>query len=458
MRTLEESARTASAQWLVDRLDGHSAREIGDGIEKLIRTKELAGGQQLPTIREIAKAADVSPGTVLIAWNHLREAGLINTHRRGGTIVVDSRGTARTPAALPAWSTIDFLQCAPDVALQPDLREALLDSLSDVSLNVFGREYMTERLRSAVEPTWPFAAQSWTTAGGGTEALLLAVAAAAEPGSSVAVDEPASPGLLDTLRDLSLTPIGVAADDKGPCPESLAAAIGAGAVAFVFQPGAEFAMNHQVSQERADELAAVIADSDQPVWVIEDDAIGPLAVEQSPTMGHALPGQVVRVRSYCKAYGIDVRTSVIGGSRELVERSISLRSHGVGSNSRILQNTLAHLIKSREAEEVVIRARESYHRRRDLLADALAARGVKAWSGTKSLVLWVEVADETDALVSLAGRGISVAPGSKVFVAQPSHAVVRISPLQLPDDEAAVLEFAKIVTTAAAGAAREFFD
>ena len=457
MTALESTPGSAAS--LVDRIQGRSARDIGDGIERLIAAGDLAAGEQLPTIRDIAKAAEVSPGTVLTAWNRLRAAGLIRTHRRGGTIVVGTEADADEPRPLPAWATIDFLQCAPDITLQPDLREALMDSLSDTSLNVFGREYMTERLHHAVEPTWPFRAQAWTTAGGGTEGLLLAVAAATSPGAAVAVDEPASPGLLDTLRDLALEPIGVAADADGPLPESLRAAIEQGAVAFVFQPGAEFAADREVTPERATQLADVVAAAARTVWVVEDDAMGPLTEGPTPTLGERLPGQTVRVRSYCKAYGIDVRTSVIAGSSELVERSNAVRSHGVGSNSRILQGALAHLVRSAVADDVVARARRTYRSRRDTLVAELEGRGVRVTSGERSAVVWVEVADETDALVALAGHGISVCPASKAFVGRSTPPALRISPLQLPDDPQVIGSFAALVATAAtAGSTRQFFS
>ncbi|MGO4276979.1 aminotransferase class I/II-fold pyridoxal phosphate-dependent enzyme, partial [Paenibacillus sp. TAF58] len=130
------------------------------------------------------------------------------------------------------------------------------------------------------------------------------------------------------------------------------------------------------------------ADAAEPgkrIWVVEDDSIGPLAREESPSVGEFLPGQVIRIRSYCKAYGIDVRTSVVAGARELVDRAVQLRSHGVGSNSRILQNTLAYLIRSRAAEQSVETARAAYASRRDALLAALDAEGLTARSGPGSL-------------------------------------------------------------------------
>jgi DNA-binding transcriptional MocR family regulator len=447
-----------SPEWLLARIDGHGAHQLRAGIEALIASGDLAGGARLPTIRELARSASLSVGTVLTVWNQLRDLQLIETRRRGGTVV-------RRHAGLPSvaidgdWSSIDFQLGAPDLRLQPDLSAALLDSLTERNLNVFGREYMTQRLHAAVAPSWPFAAEAWTTAGGGTEALLLATAGAARPGQRIAVDQPLSPGFMDTLRDLRLEPIAVHGDAHGPAPAELAAAARAGAVAFVFQPGAPFADGYAVTPARVAELAAVLDTPDAAgMVVVEDDSIGPLAAHEPPTLGRTHADRVIRVRSYCKAFGIDVRTSVIGGAARLVDAAIAQRSHGVGSNSRILQNALAYLTHDPVALARVADARDRYARRRGLLMAALERRGVVAHHGADAIVVWAEVADETDALVALAARGVLAGAGSRSFVDRPEQDLIRISPLQLPDDDPGVFDRLAAVIAAAAGGRREFFD
>ncbi|MEF2977268.1 aminotransferase class I/II-fold pyridoxal phosphate-dependent enzyme [Subtercola sp. YIM 133946] len=447
-----------SPEWLAQRIADTSAVGIGEAVAALIRSGDVERGAQLPTIRDLAKATGTSVGTVLTAWNSLRESGLVETHRRGGTTVALESEAALPGPPFSDWSAIDLSQSAPDISLQPELGAALLSTLDSKNLNVFGREYMTERLLAAVTPTWPFEPEAWVTAGGGTEALLLATAAAAPPGSVVAVDEPVGPGFLDTLRELELTAIGVAADDEGPTVDSLRAALAQHPVAFVFQPGAPFAVSHQVSPARAEQLADVLRYHSEPVWIVEDDSIGPLGVAESPSLGAYLPRQVIRIRSYCKAFGIDVRTSVLAGSRELIERTIALRSHGVGSNSRILQDALAYLIDSDDAAASVALAQSTYAARRAALTTALRREGLRVRSGPESLVVWVEVNDETDALLTLARKGISVGAGSKSFVTPPSTPLLRISATQLPDDEALMAQLARAIAEASSASNREYFD
>jgi DNA-binding transcriptional MocR family regulator len=477
------SGSTIDADWLVSRMTGRGASDVRDGISSLIETGELPAGTQLPTIRDFARVAGISVGTIADSWSSLRDAGLIHTRRRGGSTVADrtsiaapgSAGAdgvaagssgAQVPAPFRGWAHIDLVQVNADVALQPALGEALLSSLDAPDLNAPGRDYMTPRLQAAVEADWPFPVEAWATAGGGTEALLLATSAAAPRGSVVAVDEPVVPGFLDTLADLGITAVGVAADEHGPTPDSLRQALELSPVAFVFQPGAPFGIDHTVSLERVAELAAVIAEHNEraaegghpQVWVIEDDSIGPLTTREVRSMGLLLPGQVLRIRSYCKAYGIDVRTSILGGSRALVQRSMQQRSHGVGSNSRILQNALAHLIGSAVVAQSVDRARGRYAERREALVAALATQGLRAHAGPESLVVWIEVPNEVDALVSLASQGISVGSGRKSFVTPPDQGLLRVAVTQLPDSAELIAEFARLVAQAARGSLREYFD
>ena len=456
MSVSEVRSAPVTPEWLLQHVEATGAADLGAGLQRLIASGALPAGTQLPTIRDLAHSASISVGTVLAAWNHLRDLGLIETRRRGGTIV---RAGAASATTVSDWSSIDFQQGAPDVALQPELGAALLDSITAPNLNVFGREYMTDRLLAAVSPGWPFPAEAWTTAGGGTEALLLATAAAAGPGSIVAVDEPAGPGFLDTLRELQLTPIAVKSDASGPLPSSLAAAVEAGAATFVLQPGAPFAADHALTQQRADELAAVLCEPRfAAVLVVEDDSIGPLAADEPPTLGIRLPRRVLRVRSYCKAYGIDVRTSVLGGPQHLIDRAIALRSHGVGSNSRILQNTLAYLIRDKDANARVADARAHYARRARLLADALTTKGLVVHEGVQSIVHWIEVADETNALVRLAARGIIAGAGSRSFVERPPHDLIRLSAMQLPETDTDAFDRLATAVADAARSGREFFD
>lgn len=52
---------------------------IAGAISRLITTGDLAPGDRLPTVRDLAKDLGVSPATVSHAWQTLAAAGLITS-------------------------------------------------------------------------------------------------------------------------------------------------------------------------------------------------------------------------------------------------------------------------------------------------------------------------------------------------------------------------------------------
>lgn len=436
--------------------DSHTPEGVSEVTGRLIREGAIAVGSRLPTIRDLSRRAGLSTSTVVAAWSELRRAGLIETNRRGGTVVISKESPGH--AAPAAWSERDLLTGSPDYALQPDLLEAILAGLRTDELNHPGRDYITDQLRVAVADGWPFPAQAYVAAGGGSEGLLLAVLAAATPGTPIAVEHPAMPGFLDTLGELGYPVIGIESDEQGAQADSLDAALKQKPSVVVLQPEGSYSEAGALTPARAAELATVLARASHRPWIVEDDAVGPLAREQAPSLGIEFGDRTVRVRSYCKAYGMDIKTCVIGGSQELVERAIRTRVHGIALNSRILQNALAYLAVDEAAHEVVDAARARYAARRDALVTLLRERGATAAAGPNSLVVWVRVRDETGALLELARRRIVVGSGGKSYAEPLPYGLLRIAVPQLPDDPAAIADLADAVVGASARVHREFLD
>ncbi|VEG51848.1 GntR family transcriptional regulator [Mycolicibacterium aurum] len=443
------------AAWLAQRLRATSSKDLGHGLTRLIDGGELTPGAHLPTIRDFARAAGVSPGTVMTAWSRVRDSGRLHTRRRGGTVVADPyRPAPASPNGHVDWPQIEISLVTPDPALQPDLGAALADALTGTAdLHNPSRAYITDRLRRSVEHSWPFAAQAWNCVGGGSEAVALATAAAAS-GGSVGVEEPVSPGYLDLLRQLGITAVGVRADHSGPTVASVTDAVRRGVTALVLQPSGAYAMSGALTAERARELADAVGPD---TWVVEDDSAGPLASAEPASLGAHHPDRVVRIRSYCKAFGIDLRTAVLGGSAELIDRTVRLRSFGMASNSRVLQNALAHLIDDPDTQDAMIRARGRYGLRRRAVLSAFTRVGLRASASPDGFVVWVRVPDETSALINLARHGIVAAAGAKSFVTT-TEGLLRFSILQLPEDSDHLDRLAEAVCAAVNSADREYFD
>ncbi|MCO1459896.1 aminotransferase class I/II-fold pyridoxal phosphate-dependent enzyme (plasmid) [Burkholderia multivorans] len=456
------------AQWLANLVESPRTDGIVACLSQLISSGNLGPGAQLPTVRDLAQKMSVSPSTVMNAWQKLRAHGLIQTRRRGGTVVryeavapseslrVVAKGKPQDPISPVSWSTTDFSRGTADPVLQPDLGRALAAGLHVANLHETEQEGIVDALVAAVAPTWPITPQAWTTAGGGTEGMLLALEAATHPGDKVAIENPTSPRLLGLLSTLGLTPLAVACDDEGPLPAALGDALREGPAAFVYQLRAHMPVGHMLSERRRDELAALL-DRHPDVRVLEDDHLGSVTSTPAHSMGIRLPDRCLLVRAYCRAFGIDLRTSVIGGSRALIERIDEYRTNRVAMTSRILQGALAFLLTDPDSIATLEHARQCYANRRHLLASGLRAHGLEVPDGS-GLILWVKVPNESRAIVNLATHGMIVAGGTQCFVDKRSDPHIRISISRLPDDATTIERLAQTIASAIARPSREEYD
>ncbi|EIF30047.1 transcriptional regulator with HTH domain and aminotransferase domain [Burkholderia sp. Ch1-1] len=435
-----ETGQLAEADWIARYVQTDGGGDLVHSIRDLIRTGRLQAGARLPTVRVLAPLLSVSPATVAGAWSRLRDLGLIDTRRRGGTVVTDTgtRETARADS--PDDHSWDLAQGLIDYALLPDLGQALLAGSREPSAHRASKEHAIPSLIAAVAPTWPFRPEAWSTAGSGTEGALLAIEAAVGEQRLLAIESPTSPRLLDICSTLGLELIAVECDERGPTPSSLRTALERRPAAFVYQPRAQVPLGHAVDAARLDELARLLHESPQ-TQIVEDDFIGPLSLRSAPSMGALLPERTLLVRGYCNTYGIDLRTCVLAGSSRLIDRTRKLRSFGAAMNSRILQGALAWLLTDTRTNAAVDHARQRYAARRSALRDLLLARGMSA-QGDDGLNLWVAVPHEETAIVALAAHGISVASGSRCHVGPRTGEFLRVSTARLPDSAEALRRIA----------------
>ncbi|WP_020014865.1 aminotransferase class I/II-fold pyridoxal phosphate-dependent enzyme [Promicromonospora sukumoe] len=442
---------------LIASVRGVSGPALAEQLTEWIEQGVLAPGTRLPTIEEVAHASGLGRSTVAGTWSLLVDRGLVTTRRRGGTIVSGPTGAPTWPRAGEApvfagWSSVDLSSAHPTTDRLPDLLEAFAHSLREPQTNSLRREAITPALLDAVRQDWPFDAAEWVTVSGAGEATLLTAEAATAPGGLIAVQEPAVSGTIGNLRSVGFEVVGVASDAAGPLPDALERALAAGARTFVYQPGGEFSLEGGVTTARLAELAAVLTEHTPDAWVLEEDVLGPLAPVRPPSLGELLPGRVVRITSFCRAFGLDLRTTVVGGARDVVLGVRRLRSHGILAQSRILQNALAYLLATPSVGTLVADSGRWYADRGRDLARALAARDVRTATPPGGLVVWLRAENEDEALVELGARGIVLTPSSRTFVTPPRPAWLRVATPQIPADPERVEELAEALAGAARGA------
>lgn len=440
------------AETLAEKLSERSPAGIAEQVRELISAGTLSAGMRLPTVRDLATELGVSVGTIAQAWSLLRESNLVETRRRGGTRIVEPGEIGGK--SFRSWAGVDLLHCSPDLRLLPSLEEGLLRSLKQSDLHSWSREHILSELLRAVEKKLGHRPaeshpRSFAAVSSATEGLWLATKAATRPGDLIAVEEPAPPGYLSVPRSLGLHMVAVPVDALGPVPAALQEALDAGATAFVHSPGGAFSPRHVLDAGRAQELQQVLESSLETV-VIEEDPLGPLA-EREP-FAHSLeahfPERTLRVIGFERAYGMDLRTAVLAGPKSLISRAIAQRSGGVSSNSRILQHTLAFLLRDPAAARRVSSARTRYSTRRRMALKAFTEAGLTVQAGPASWAIWVEVPDEQAAALSLSAQGVILDVGSGSHLTEQPTGLLRLSIAQLPEDEELLRGLAQLILEA----------
>jgi DNA-binding transcriptional MocR family regulator len=397
-----------------------SARGIAAAVSRLVTTGALPAGTRLPTVRDVARELGISPTTVSEAWRSLARAGAIQTRGRSGTFVLTpavprqrlryARVTTR-PATLPR----DFSTGVPDHDLLPHLAEPMR-RVGDARLTT---SYLDEPVLPALEAVlrerFPFEPERLTVVDGALDAVDRITAGTVRFGDHVLVENPAFPPMLDLLDQVGAVVVGVPVDGCGLRPDALAEALDAHRpVALYLQPRAHNPTGVSMTDERAAALAVVL-NQHPSVLIVEDDHAGDIASAAPVSLGAMLPASTVHILSFSKSHGPDLRLAAVGGPSSVIASVTDRRLLGPGWSSRILQAVLVELLTDPSTVAGIAQARGEYARRRESMLAALSARGVRA-TADDGINLWMEVADQQVAMLSLAAHGVAVAPGAPFMV------------------------------------------
>lgn len=427
-------------------IEERSPQGIAGGIARLITTGDLAPGDRLPTVRELAADLGVSPATVSHAWQTLASTGLITSRGRSGSFV-RSKPREWMPRRYRGMdgsqeARLDLSRGTPD----PDLLPALGPAISRIGARADTSSYMQlpdiPELHDLLRDTWPSPVESITVTNGALDAIDRALASLVRFGDRVIVENPTFPPFLDLLEHHGLEPIGVAVDAEGMRPEAFAVALRSSPAVVLMQPRAHNPTGASVTLERAKELAFVLYRSRiaENALVIEDDHSGAISTAPDVTLATWLPERVLHVRSFSKSHGPDLRIGALGGPRALVDKVVARRLLGPGWTSRMTQALLFELLTDPISVAEVDEARDTYAARQHAMAEALRAQGMDVRAGD-GINTWLAVADERDAIVRLTAAGIRVAPGGPFLLGdEPVGGHVRVTVGIAGDEHAFIAE------------------
>jgi DNA-binding transcriptional MocR family regulator len=419
-----------------DLLAEPTARGLAEAVGRAAGDGLLQPGVKLPPVRTVARELRMSPTTVSAAWQLLRRAGTIRTDGRRGTVVAVSRtaGPGRYRAALRGRSgfALDLSTGVPDPRLLPSL--PALAGLSPAPSSYLD-EPVLPALASLLRDTWPFPPDRLAVFDGAMDAIDQVAASLLRLGDRAIVENPCFPPLLDLLEALGVEAVGVETDALGMLPAALTEALSCRPAVVFLQPRALNPTGASWSLSRAAALAAVLALHPQ-LYVVEDDSAGDVASSPLHSLGTHLPRQTIHVRSFSKSHGPDLRLAAVGGPATVLDPVLERRLLGQGWTSRLLQQLLLTLLTDPPSVAAVRHARAQYALRRHLVIQSLAKAGIPLPPGD-GLNIWLPVADEQSALISLASNGIAAAAGA-AFTPSRGTPHLRITAGLITTDHAAV--------------------
>nr|WP_314985012.1 PLP-dependent aminotransferase family protein [uncultured Pantoea sp.] len=433
--------------WFCSQITSPSVKGIAQAASALIRDGQIATGMQMPAVRDIAEQLGVSPATVSAAWAQLRKQKVLAGKGRSGVWVSGNTVMPR-PIRFEKIGNYgeniraDLTMAAPDPALLPDLQRALQAALHSPQLNSYTREAISAPLLQAITPRWPYTAEAFLATDGGFDAMNLLVQTLVSPGDRVIIEDPTATRLLDMLDNVGAEILPLACDEQGPRPDVLSVLLAQAPVMLIYQPRTHSATGNSISPARRQALAQVLQQSN--TLIVEDDGIGDLSAEASWSLGSHFPERTLHIRSFSKAYGPDLRLAVLSATSEMVKRIQSWRNFGVSWTSRILQDAVAWLLEDEETQQQIASARAIYRQRREAMLASLAQRGLHL-PLRDGLSLYIPVASEQFAMITLAARGIAVVPGERCRLGPTQF--IRVSIASLRDEQREMIAGALVIAS-----------
>ncbi|WP_198344203.1 aminotransferase class I/II-fold pyridoxal phosphate-dependent enzyme [Mycobacterium dioxanotrophicus] len=435
----------------MDILDGAAtALEIGERLEKAIRSGALAPGDALPTIRNLAEQLGVNSTTVANAYRQLQTWGLVHGDRRRGTRVI---GSVVDPVGdgAPHGSIMDLASGRADPALLPDFSTALMTGgKRTIREGRFGPVSSNLRIAAARRLSADgISAAHLTVVGGALDGIERVLMAHTKAGDKVALEDPCFSRTLSLVRALGLMPEPVKCDDAGMIPVSLDQALRRGARVVIVTPRAQNPTGSALTFERASQLKGVLDGVDDALIVEDDHAALIVGVPAISLVTEGRKRWAV-VRSFAKAFGADFRLAILVGDETTVSRVERRQQLGIGWVSHILQETVAEMLSSESIEMTLNGARETYSLRRDALVAGLQQVGIPA-RGRSGFNVWVPVIHETEAVIGLRDRGYAVLEGDRFRISTPSGVRVTTSALRADDVPDLVEAFTNVLGSREAG-------
>ncbi|SEF37274.1 GntR family transcriptional regulator / MocR family aminotransferase [Amycolatopsis pretoriensis] len=425
----------------IDRESGAGLRtQLEDQLRDAIRGGRLAGGEKLPSSRELARGLGLSRGLVQDCYAQLQAEGYLTSRAGSATRVASVARPAEPPRVTaperPEHDVADFRHGVPDLRLAPreDWAWAVREVCRTAPNSAFDygdpagsrqlREVLAAYLRRvrAVVAT----ADQLVVCTGMAQALGLVLRALVADGiDTIAVEDP---GVVRTTTEQAnaagMGAVPVPVDEDGV---DVAALERSGARAVLVTPAHQWPTGVVLAGHRRQELLEWARRHDGVV--IEDDYDAEFRYDRDPvgSLQGLDPDRVVSLGTVSKSLAPALRLGWLVAPARLLE-GLARGKHVTDRGSPgIDQLALALLIESGRYDRHLRRARAEYAARRETLLTALAAHapGIRVTglaAGFHAILHLPPGTDEEEVISRAAERGVGLYGLGRMHTAPPATA------------------------------------
>ena len=414
---------------------------LADLYAERIRSGSLPPGARLPSVRAAASAHEVSPTTVVAAFDRLAARGLVAVEARRGFFVVGggTRPAHRATSGLPHQASrlvrglvqVTGRRSQPGLGSLPEewldvpavgrcLRMAIAElgtghgAYGDPGGDPALRAALVGRLAELGVRAGP---DQVITTVGATHGLDIVASALLRPGDAVFVDDPGWSVGYARLEALGARLVPVPRLDDGPDLGVVERVLTTSSAAdrprlFVTSSLLHNPTSRSMRLPVAHRLLGLARDHD--ITIVEDDVYGYLAPAATPRLA-TLDGleRTVHVSGFSKILAPGWRIGFIAAPPSLVARLVDAKLMTSLATPSLLERAMAHCLDGGHLRRHADRIRRHLDEERPKVVALVRRHGWSfAWA-PDGLFGWVDVGVDTEAVAALlAPAGWSIAPGA----------------------------------------------
>ncbi|WP_248794785.1 PLP-dependent aminotransferase family protein [Pseudomonas sp. MWU13-2105] len=438
---------------------------IADALARDIASGTLKTGSRLPTLRELAQALDVTPGTISRAYSEAQRRKLVQGEVGRGTYVLEQDAptpTRQQPPALLAAGPSDLLDLSiikpHGEPLEHELRDALVNMANDADFaraldyapdggHPAHREAGAQWLRQSLPGAqW----QQVVITAGAQHGLMVAMSALSNSGDLVLCEALCYPGIISLAHGLERRLGGVEMDAEGIIPEALRERCRREKPALLICVATcQNPTTAIMSAARRAQIAAIAEEFD--FLIIDDDIYGFLANDPSikPLSSYA-PERSVYLTSLSKSVMPALRIGYLYSPPKLLSRLTSMVRSSIWMPSPLTAQLASMMLGEGLDTRLVAVQRAEAAARQAIAADVF--RGLQISTQPHSYHLWLTLPEpwSGDEFTLLArANGVLVLSGTQFQAERLGHTrsvrVVLMSPTSRDELRFALTKLASLI-------------